>query len=56
MDITGFGPATLKTLHETLRISNREDLIEALQKRKTGRNKKLWREEDREYETLHEIV
>ena len=34
MDITGFGPATLKTLHDKLRISNREDLIEALEKGK----------------------
>ncbi len=34
MDITGFGPATLKTLHEKLRISNREDLIKALEKGK----------------------
>jgi DNA polymerase (family X) len=34
MEITGFGPATLKTLHDKLRISNREDLIEALEKGK----------------------
>ncbi len=34
MDITGFGPATLKTLHETLGISNREDLIDVLEKGK----------------------
>ncbi|HEY6062237.1 MAG TPA: nucleotidyltransferase domain-containing protein, partial [Chitinophagaceae bacterium] len=34
MDITGFGPATLKLLHEKLRISNREDLIHALEKDK----------------------
>lgn len=32
MDITGFGPATLKTLHEKLHINNREDLIIALEK------------------------
>lgn len=31
MDITGFGPSTLKTLHDKLLISNREDLIKALQ-------------------------
>lgn len=31
MDITGFGPATLKKLHDKLRISNREDLINALE-------------------------
>ena len=30
MDITGFGPATLKTLHEKLHIDTREDLIDAL--------------------------
>jgi DNA polymerase (family X) len=34
MDITGFGPATLKTLHEELLISKKEDLIKALE---TGR-------------------
>jgi DNA polymerase (family X) len=31
MDITGFGPATLKVLHEKLQINNREDLIKALE-------------------------
>jgi DNA polymerase (family X) len=30
MDITGFGPATLKMLHEKLHINNREELIRAL--------------------------
>ncbi len=34
MEITGFGPATLKTLHDKLRISNREDLVKALEKGK----------------------
>lgn len=34
MDISGFGPATLKLLHEKLHISNREDLINALEKNK----------------------
>jgi len=34
MDITGFGPATLKILHDKLKISNREDLIRALEKDK----------------------
>lgn len=34
MEITGFGPASLKVLHEKLGIDNREDLIEALQKDK----------------------
>jgi DNA polymerase (family X) len=34
MDITGFGPATLKILHEKLNINNREDLIHALEKDK----------------------
>ena len=34
MDITGFGPATLKLLHEKLHILNREDLINALEKEK----------------------
>ncbi len=34
MGITGFGPATLKVLHEKLHISNREDLIHALEKDK----------------------
>ncbi len=32
MEITGFGPATLKLLHDKLSISNREDLINALEK------------------------
>lgn len=31
MNITGFGPATLKLLHKKLRISNRDDLIKALE-------------------------
>jgi DNA polymerase (family X) len=31
MDITGFGPATLKVLHEKLQINNRDDLIKALE-------------------------
>ena len=30
MDITGFGPATIRTLHDELQISNRHDLVEAL--------------------------
>lgn len=32
MNITGFGPATLRTLHETLHISNRDELIDAIKK------------------------
>lgn len=31
MDINGFGPATIRTLHEKLGITNREEMIEALQ-------------------------
>lgn len=38
MDITGFGPATLKILHDKLRIDNRDDLINALE---TGKLKGL---------------
>lgn len=34
MDITGFGPATLKLLHDKLHINSKEDLIEALEKDK----------------------
>ena len=34
MEITGFGPATLKLLHDKLHISNREDLINALETNK----------------------
>lgn len=34
MDITGFGPATLKMLHDELHIDNRDDLIDALKKDK----------------------
>lgn len=34
MEISGFGPASLKVLHEKLEINNREDLIDALQKDK----------------------
>jgi DNA polymerase (family X) len=37
MNIEGFGPATVRTLHEKLNINNREELIEALgQHRLTG--------------------
>ena len=31
MDINGFGPATIKTLHEKLKIENRDDLIGAIE-------------------------
>lgn len=31
MNITGFGPATLRTLHEQLQINTKEELIDALQ-------------------------
>ena len=31
MNITGFGPATLRTLHKQLHINTKEDLIDALQ-------------------------
>jgi DNA polymerase (family X) len=31
MDITGFGPATLKVLHDKIGISNKDDLIHALE-------------------------
>ena len=31
LDISGFGPATLRTLHEQLHINSREDLIRALE-------------------------
>lgn len=31
MDINGFGPATIRTLHDKLGITNREEMIEALQ-------------------------
>ncbi|MFI5133274.1 MAG: DNA polymerase/3'-5' exonuclease PolX [Chitinophagales bacterium] len=34
MDINGFGPATIKTLHEKLKIDNRDDLIAAIETRK----------------------
>jgi DNA polymerase (family 10) len=30
MDITGFGPATVRMLHEKLRVNNREDLVKVL--------------------------
>lgn len=38
MDITGFGPATLKTLHDELHISRKEELITALEQ---GRLQKI---------------
>jgi DNA polymerase (family 10) len=38
MDITGFGPATLKTLHDELHIMSREELIDTVQ---SGKLKKL---------------
>ncbi|ULQ54246.1 DNA polymerase/3'-5' exonuclease PolX [Flavihumibacter fluvii] len=31
MDINGFGPATVKTLHEALHINNKEDLVSAIE-------------------------
>jgi DNA polymerase (family 10) len=34
MDITGFGPATVKILHEKLKVNNRDDLVNALEKGK----------------------
>lgn len=38
MDIKGFGPATLKTLHDELKIRNRDDLYRELE---TGRLKEI---------------
>lgn len=32
MDVSGMGPATVKTLHEHLKINNEQDLVEALEK------------------------
>lgn len=34
MDISGFGPATVKTIHEKLHVKNREELIEAIESRR----------------------
>lgn len=34
MDIKGFGPATIKILHDRLRINNREELVKALTENK----------------------
>ncbi|HET9058057.1 MAG TPA: nucleotidyltransferase domain-containing protein [Chitinophagaceae bacterium] len=34
MDIKGFGPSTIKVLHDVLKVNNREELIEALEKDK----------------------
>lgn len=34
LNITGFGPATLKTLHEHLHINNRDELIDSIKKGK----------------------
>ncbi len=31
MEVTGFGPATLKTIHDKLRINKRQDLVDALE-------------------------
>lgn len=31
MDINGFGPATVKTIHEKLHVNNREEMIEAIE-------------------------
>ncbi|HYM93081.1 MAG TPA: DNA polymerase/3'-5' exonuclease PolX [Chitinophagaceae bacterium] len=38
MDINGFGPAIIKTLHENLKIDNRDDLVAAI---KDGKLEKL---------------
>lgn len=34
MDINGFGPATIKILHEKMKIDNRDDLIAAIETKK----------------------
>lgn len=34
MDIKGFGPSTIKVLHDVLKVNNRDELIEALEKGK----------------------
>lgn len=34
MDITGFGPATVKLLHKKFHVANRDDLIDAIEKGK----------------------
>jgi DNA polymerase (family X) len=34
MDVKGFGPSTIKVLHDVLKVSNRDELIEALEKGK----------------------
>ncbi|MBI1782853.1 MAG: hypothetical protein HYR66_16035 [Sphingobacteriales bacterium] len=34
MDVKGFGPSTIKILHEVLKVNNREELINALEKNK----------------------
>lgn len=39
MDISGFGPSTLRTLHEELGINNRDDLVKALQENKLSKLK-----------------
>ena len=48
MDVTGFGPATLKVLHEQKGINNRRDLIQALEENKLGLER-LWWSANREY-------
>jgi DNA polymerase (family 10) len=39
MDINGFGPATVKTLHEKLKINNRDDLVAAIENGKLAKLK-----------------
>lgn len=39
MDVTGFGPQTIKRLHRSLQITNRAELIEALQSGRINRLK-----------------
>ncbi|HEY6504805.1 MAG TPA: helix-hairpin-helix domain-containing protein, partial [Chitinophagaceae bacterium] len=34
MEINGFGPATIKTLHEKLKVNTRDDLVKALEEEK----------------------
>jgi DNA polymerase (family X) len=34
MDVKGFGPSTIKVLHDVLKVNNRDELIEALEKGK----------------------
>lgn len=48
MDITGYGPATVKLLHEKLGVNDRKDLVKAIENRALEGLKGFGQKKDRE--------